>query len=708
MYSPKAIFWRICFFNIFIPMKNISHDPPRFKYLIISVLCFCLGVLTVEKAYSSSRKTKMDSLLVRLEQEQNDTTKLVLLEQVCDMARQQNLYVVQMDYALKLLELAEKLNNPNYTSEAYNNIGLVYRYREDYSSALKNYYKALAIAEKEKNIYAISVFNTNIGVILAFQNNDSLALVYYLKALAILPHKEIPDKVNLYINIGAIYKRQKQYSKAIEYHTRAWEITKKHFGSKSLEGIRYYTGIGDVYCEKAEYDSAKIYYMELYKIIGDDFRLIKPRVDFFHRMGLLHLKTSKEQEAIQYLNKALHLADSIGYNRAKILTLFALSDAYEQANQIPPALECYKKAMTLKDSLRNDSKIYEISRMEAAYEFEAQKKQLEEQQKEKQKSKATTVWIFASLFILMVAFLGVAFLFLFIIRKQKKTVESQKQELEEQKKIIEEKNKDVMDSIHYAERIQMALLREEEHVSTHLPEHFILFMPKDIVSGDFYWANEKQDYFYFAVVDCTGHGVPGAIMSMLGISFLNDIVLMCDLPSPAYILDKLRERIVSELRQNDETIANRDGMDISLCRLNLKTLELQWAGANNPLCLLRKSSELNPKTKTENYEPRTTDYKLFEIKADKQPIGYYPNPKPFTNHVVQLQKGDCIYLYSDGYADQFGGPKGKKLNYKRLEALFTGQHISMSEQKEKLKNYFVEWKGTLEQIDDVCVVGVRV
>lgn len=245
-------------------------------------------------------------------------------------------------------------------------------------------------------------------------------------------------------------------------------------------------------------------------------------------------------------------------------------------------------------------------------------------------------------------------------------------------------------SIIYAKRIQEGMMLKEKHLSRLFPKSFIFFEPKDIVSGDFYWGTEKDDYWYFAVADCTGHGVPGAIMSMLGISFLNDVVSSVKILSPAEILDTLRERIIKELRQTDKQINNKDGMDISLCCLNVKTLELQWAGANNPLTIVRNNT-------------------IEKIKADKQPIGFYPMQRPFTNHNLLLQQGDCIYIYSDGYADQFGGAEGKKLTYKKLDQLFLAHsQTPMGEQKKVFKNYFEEWRGSSDQIDDVCILGVRI
>ncbi len=273
--------------------------------------------------------------------------------------------------------------------------------------------------------------------------------------------------------------------------------------------------------------------------------------------------------------------------------------------------------------------------------------------------------------------------------KEKDEAEKHRTEAEKQKNLVEEKNKDITDSINYAKRIQRALLKEEEYVSYHLPEHFILFKPKDIVSGDFYWAIEKEDYLYLAAVDCTGHGVPGGFMSMLGLAFLNELTSGAAILTPAEILDKLREKILKEFRQKGGENETKDGMDISLMRVNLKTREVQWSGANSPVYIAGKE--------------------LKEITPDKQPIGYYPLMKPFTNHIINAEKGSVIYLFSDGYADQFGGPKGKKFKHSQLkEVVFSVHDESMKEQKKRMNEIFEKWKGNLEQVDDVLIIGMRV
>jgi serine phosphatase RsbU (regulator of sigma subunit) len=219
-----------------------------------------------------------------------------------------------------------------------------------------------------------------------------------------------------------------------------------------------------------------------------------------------------------------------------------------------------------------------------------------------------------------------------------------------------------------------------------------MFRPKDIVSGDFYWGVEKKDYWYVAVADCTGHGVPGAFMTMLGISFLNEIISKEEIYTPANMLDILRDKIMNELGHAGKSGMTKDGMDISLLRINLKSGEVLWAGANNPLWILRKESE-----------------QIEEIKPDKQPVGFVDDPKPFTNHYTHIVKDDSLFIFSDGYPDQFGGEKGKKFKYSNFKDMLVSiRALSLSGQKEYLQNHFDSWKGDQEQVDDVCVIGIRI
>lgn len=271
-------------------------------------------------------------------------------------------------------------------------------------------------------------------------------------------------------------------------------------------------------------------------------------------------------------------------------------------------------------------------------------------------------------------------------------------EVVKQKEELEEKNKDITDSINYAKRIQEALLPAFETRKMLFPESFIFYRPRDIVSGDFYWFAEKNGKKLIAAVDCTGHGVPGAFMSMIGNSFLNEIVNERALTRPGLILDKLRHLVIRALKQSEAEGSANDGMDISLmCFSEIKAddgnmkMKVDWAGANNPLWLIRNGQ-------------------CIEYKPDKRPISFSRGKELlFTNHNIELQKGDTLYVFTDGFADQFGGEKGKKFKYKQLqEVILSMQHESMQKQEEILANVFAKWKGSLEQVDDVLVIGVRV
>jgi serine phosphatase RsbU (regulator of sigma subunit) len=249
---------------------------------------------------------------------------------------------------------------------------------------------------------------------------------------------------------------------------------------------------------------------------------------------------------------------------------------------------------------------------------------------------------------------------------------------------------EITDSINYASRIQGALLPSREFLEHYLPEHFIMFLPRDIVSGDFYWATVLDSKIVFAAADCTGHGVPGAFMSMLGIAFLDEIVNKRGVISANGILFDLRKEVIKALKQTGKEEEQKDGMDIALCVYDLKNKRLEYSGAYNPLYLVRKGE-------------------LTEYKADRLPISFVEDmDQAYTSHAIDIMDGDTMYIFSDGYPDQFGGPDGKKFKYKPLKALLLSiQDESLYIQKQRLEKHFSEWKGDLAQIDDVLLIGVR-
>ena len=284
--------------------------------------------------------------------------------------------------------------------------------------------------------------------------------------------------------------------------------------------------------------------------------------------------------------------------------------------------------------------------------------------------------------------------------------------VERQNKALAEINKDITDSIRYAKRIQMAILPSQLTVESHLPDSFILYRPKDIVSGDFYWLRATPETVLFSAVDCTGHGVPGAFMSIVGQNGLNQAVDEYHLRQPGEILEHLNQVVALTLKQREADTQVRDGMDIALCGLNYAKRLLEYSGAYNPLWIVSQTPPLVNGLPLEPYARISSEnLSFYEIKADKQPIGAYVDRKhkQFTNHQIQLHSGDTFYIFTDGYADQFGGPKGKKFKYlplKRLLMELSSQ--TMAEQQKSLSEAFDSWKGDLDQVDDVCMLGVRV
>ena len=285
------------------------------------------------------------------------------------------------------------------------------------------------------------------------------------------------------------------------------------------------------------------------------------------------------------------------------------------------------------------------------------------------------------------------------------TVQERTKEVHEQKELLEEQHQEIMDSIAYAQRIQDAILPPTDTIEKHIPDHFIYYRPKDIVAGDFYWFEHQKDLLLLAAADCTGHGVPGAMVSVVCHNALNRAVREFELKDPDKILNKTRELVIETLVQHGKEV--KDGMDISLCRFLDR--KIVYSGANNPLWIVRKTSLLKDEEKKSKSTVTEGAHSLIEFKADKQPIGLYAGMKDFTLTEILLEEGDVLYLFTDGFADQFGGEKGKKLKYRPFKKILLDLHkLPMSEQKSRLDQIFDEWRGEYEQIDDVCIIGIRV
>jgi len=592
-------------------------------------------------------------------------------------------------YYNKSLVLYSKSNHIYGQSKALLNLGVVNYYKGDLDEAVKYYFKALKFANKLNDKKGTSALYNNLGTIFREKGDFFKAKEYYEKSLAI--DIKVNDSLGMassYNNLGIAYRNLQDYDQAISYYEKSLVIKKNEGDHLGIAATL--TNLGQLYFFKKDFTKGLDYNLESLAIerkYNNKLGIAQSYVN----IGEGYLMTGDYNSSIHYLENGYKMAKELGVLEAMMAASEGLSEVYAATKEYQKAYSLHKDYSSIKDSFLNESANNQIAKLEAIYQNEAKKKEINILNKENQLQevniKNQKIQKVAIIIVLILVLMILFFIYRGLQQKKKANVKLAYQKLE-----IEDKNKEITDSINYAKRIQQAVLKTEENATKNFLNHFILFKPKDIVSGDFYWVLEKKKYLYISASDCTGHGVPGAFMSMLGISFLNEINAHEELLTPAEILNRLRDKIIKELGQTGKVGESRDGMDISLVRINLETNKIDWAGANNPLWVIKNSAQSS----------------FQEFKPNKQPIGYHIKQQPFTNHTLQLEKEDRLYLFSDGYADQFGGEKGKKFMKKRFkELLIKNSNLDLVQQKEKLNTTFENWKGSLKQLDDVCVIGVK-
>jgi len=616
--------------------------------------------------------------------------------------KSQGNYDKAIKYSLKSLKIEEELGDKNEMSACYNNIGNIHSNQGSYAKAIKYYLKSLKIREELGNKRGMSSCYNNIGEIHREQGSYDKAIEYYLKALKI--NKETGNKrwmSNNYNNIGIVHSNQGSYDKAIEYYLKSLKIDEEIGNKKGVSSC--YNNIGSVYHNQGSYNQAIEHYQKALKIreeLGDKNgiamiygNIASLSVALSDSAALTENQKIKYlNKAVEYGNKAIELAKEIKAIPWENKAANTLMNAYKKLGRYKDAIKYAEIFITTKDSMFSEEKTKALAEMGAKYETEKKQLQIEKMEKQKELDNKTIEVQKAEnrkqLIIIISAIIGFIIVLVFSIILLRMFSQKRKANilLAEQKAEIEEKNRDIMDSITYAKRIQSAILPPQKLVKEYLKNSFILYKPKDIVAGDFYWMEHKDGKILFAAADCTGHGVPGAMVSVVCNNGLNRSVREHGLTVPGKILDKTREIVIQEFEKSEEEV--KDGMDIAIC--SLEGNRLQYAGAHNPLWIIRNGE-------------------ILEIKADRQPIGKSRISEPFTTHTVQLEKGDTLYIFSDGYVDQFGGEKGKKFKSKAFkELLISIQDRPMEEQRILIDDTFENWRGELEQIDDVCVIGVKI
>lgn len=589
------------------------------------------------------------------------------------------------------LKLKIILKDSTGIAMSYANLGNYYSSAGDYPNAIRTTLNALKIHQAQKNLQAIGNCRNGLGNIYDSQKNYEEALKEHFIALSI--RKQIGDKIGMadsYNNIGIIYNTRKQLDKSLEHHLIALKI-REEIGD--MHGIAVsLNNIGNYYTYKSSYKEALSKYFQSMAIrekIGDTENLAAS----YSNLSSSYYRLQNYRESEKYCQKAVALSKELNLPEQLYISYDILSSVQEKLTNYKAALSSYKLGISYRDSVFNKENTKKLITAKMNFDFEKKeqatklmqdKKDALSNEKIKQQTQQRNYFIigFIAAFTLLI--------FIFNAYRQKKEaniiISNQKKVVEMKNEIIEEKQKEILDSINYAKRIQYTLLAHADFLNENIPNNFVFFHPKDIVSGDFYWASKRNNMFYLAVCDSTGHGVPGAFMSLLNIGFLTEAINEKGIEQPNEVFNFVRQRLIDNISKEGQ----KDGFDGILICIDKSKNSITYTAANNPPILIQNNS-------------------LVQLPCDRMPVGKGERKEDFKLYSVDINQGDTLYLYTDGYADQFGGPKGKKFKYKQLnELLVANCNRSLNEQNEIVKTIFDEWKGNLEQVDDVCVIGIRI
>lgn len=655
----------------------------------------------------------------------------------------------QCSLAYELIKDTKKTDEKQVLGMITNTFGRIYLRNANYPKALSYLLEGLKVREQINDKLGIAQSYNYIATVYYNQSNHEQALIYNFKALK--NREEAGDKQGMaqsYNNLGAVYRQLKDYPQALDYNLKALKIDEE-LGNQY--GVAYdLTNIGNVYIKQKEFEKALEFHLKALKIREDinDYQSI---VYGLNRIAQIYQQLGKITLSTQYATRAYVMARKSNFPRDIQDASRILATNYDKQKNIPQAYYFQTIAVRLKDSIFNIEKEKEVANLQANYDLEKKQDEIDILSRDKiiseEKLEITKLYryfyVSGLLFLSLVAFMLVrnnlkGRKINMLLKKQKKEIDENNEELkqtnealqatigmvEKQRKEIEKKNEDITDSIVYAKRIQTAMLPLKELIigAFGKDNFFILNKPRDIVSGDFYWFSEVDQEeksvvngislkktatkIVFAVVDCTGHGVPGAFMSMIGNELLNEIVIAKNITSPDLILNQLHKGIRYALKQSQND--SKDGMDVSICTIDKTSGILEYAGANNPLYLIQ-------------------DGVLQDIKANKMSIGgeHYGAERIFTKHIFQFavssesqgshhevesSKTDTVlYLFTDGFQDQFGGKEDKKFMVKHFRnLLFSIHQDSMQNQEQILGETINNWIGDGKQTDDITVVGIRI
>ena len=590
------------------------------------------------------------------------------------------------------LVIQTELDDKDGIATILNNLANIYDDKGDIPKALELYQNSMEIRVDIGDLSGIASTLNNLAYLYTKLEEYDMAIENFTESLEMSKKLEDDRYISLaWNNLGYVHQKQGDLVKSEKYHKKSLSLRTK---IDDLKGIAMSNNmLGMVAKDNFEYNKALDFFKVSLKIYNDNNSL-KGVGTSLSNMGETYILKGNYAEADKCIQKSLDIATELGYPLDIQIAAEMLTEINKQKGDWKKAIEMYELFILMKDSLKNieNNKLIIKQNLQKEYEkmtladslLTAEEKKVTDAEIETHKAQidqeqTKRYALYGGLAIVIL--FGVLMFNRFLVSQKKNSL------IQEQKEIVQKKNKEILDSINYAKRIQSAILPASNTINQHLKDNFILYKPKDIVAGDFYWLEIKNGKTLFAVADCTGHGVPGAMISVVCNNGLNRSVREHGLTDPGKILDKTREIVIQEFsKSGEEEMA--DGMDISLC--SIEGNKMQWAGANNPLWIIRKGE-------------------LLETLPNRQPIGNYPFSKPFLTHEITLEKEDRLYLFSDGFPDQFGGVKGKKYKVKNLKKLLISiSHNPMNEQQRILNSVFEEWRADFEQIDDICILGLKI
>lgn len=599
-------------------------------------------------------------------------------------------YAPQMsiDFGERYLTMAEELRDSAAMVEGLQNLGITYYNIGDFEKTIHCFLQALRIEEGRNHIKGVAQAYNNLGVVFEEIGQEEKALKYYQRSLTI--KEELKDSVfmaNTISNIGYIYLHMGEVREALQYFNQSLTLDKLLNNEEGI--IKSLNNIGESYTALNKYDSALYFFNQA--LAKNEILSTYEKAQLYNNIANVYLNSQNYRKAIEIYQTALNLGKTVQAVVNIQDSYKGLSDAYSGLRDFERGLQYYKLYTASKDSVLNEDSAIKIARIETDYRIQKREKEIELLKKEAEirnlnlaKNRAVSYFLMGSL-LLFLALVGILYHKYHFKQKANEMLEHQNRE-------IANKNLNILDSILYAKGIQEAILPDTTVLDKVFKEAFIYCTPRDIVNGDFFWFAGRGNFLVMAAVDCTGHGVPGAFMTVMGNSMLNQIVLEHDIYRPSEILYELNKSVLNTLHQENFNMNKNDGMDIAICLYDTTTGELVFAGAKRPIYYFK-------------------DNMFNSIKGSKYSVGgtFNRQKKCFEDHTIQLNTDDTFYLFSDGITDQFGEKLNKKfMNRRWKELLVSIQSLSMEAQSKAIAETMEKWRGNFEQTDDMLVIGVRV